>query len=264
MKKIKIFIAIFVLISVFAMGYVLGLKLKTKEKINIEPKFVGLEKNLTLLNKDIEVYKNFDYYLSLLDDEEYEYIEEKITKFSESDEMTNSYGLFILSELFKDEKTKSILTSLKDKVNAVKNRQLTKEEENELFEKNTSCSNLVTEISKGLKASDSKTVLGVTTTTEEKLSFVFYSPTKKACLYVVEKNVRYSDINNWEKGYTTTTKLVYNASTQTLLGSYETFSLYYGDSDSDRKSRSEETTENQRNFQKFILENSNYNIDLLK
>jgi len=262
MKKVRIFIAIFVLISVFAIGYVLGLKSKAKEKINIEPKFVGLEKNLTEISKDTDFYKNLDKYESLLNDNDYEYLKEKTEKIMSNEEDFNNLFIPItMNELFKDEKTKNIIIALRDNVYSVKNKILTKEEENELFEKNTACSNLVSEISKHLINKEETSALSKTTQ-KEKLDFVFYSSKMKACIYSTGHLNRYDNYTDYKRGYTIYNKIIYNGSTQSKINEFRVYSFYNDLSDSE--SRSKEEQNNQRNYYKFILENSNYNIDLLQ
>lgn len=263
-KLIILHLIIFVII-VTAFGLLLTSKEKTlKTGESIDPRFVGLERNLTLMNEDIEFYiDGFQYYLNLLNDEDYEYIEKLGESIFEQEAGPDIFYLFIFNELLKDEKAKNIIMDLKEGVEAVKSRELTKEEEKELFEKNISCSNLVAEISKKLTTSTDETFLGEVTI-EESLDFVFYSPTRKSCLYVVERKKTYWDNNDWKKNYNTIEKIVYDASTQTLLQSYEIYSYYGDDGDLEQKNRREKDKKNKRAFAKFILENSNHNTELLK
>jgi hypothetical protein len=87
------------------MGYVLRLKLKTKKEVNIEPKFIGLEKNLTEISKDTDFYKNLEIYESLLNDNDYEYLKERTEKLMPNEEDFNNFFIpIMMNELFKDEK----------------------------------------------------------------------------------------------------------------------------------------------------------------
>lgn len=267
-KQIIIIIILIAIIIPLAIFFDLD-KIKdifNRENTKIENnKFKDLEKNLGELDKDVEFYKHFDLYLSLSDDKKYNQVKEKIDNFwNESKELENLFMLIVVNELFKDEETKNIVNELKKDVYEYK--KLTKEEENEIFEKNNSCAILITSITEQLsnkyKNTDSKI------TEKEELDFIFYSPKMKTCLYSTEYSYNYIpsflDYKNDYKDYWYSSKIVYNASTNAKINEYKTYYSLDYPLIIDKEESEKETERNKKNYTKFILENSNYNIELLK
>lgn len=128
--------------------------------------------------------------------------------------------------------------------------QLSKLEQDNLFQKDTSCASLAQNIKDDLEKNKLE---------QESFEFIFYSPTLNTCIYSTE--LRTSSGTYSAGNYSSeTSKKVYNANSRTLLNSYRV----YSSKDLDDSAKSELSKNGRREYMKFILENSNYNIELLE
>lgn len=266
MNKNKTYILIISFLAVAGLSFYLGTIFQGDSLLKTtENKFVGLEKNLTEFSEDTDFYRYLDLYTTLSNEEDYQYVKEAVERFEELEEIPDFIILILVNELFKDEKVKTILNNLKDEVYAEIKKELTKEEEDELFEKNTACANLITGITEQLasKYPEENKWSRYTTTKDEEFEFIFYSPTMKNCLYSTKYSYDYSDHDSYKDSYNTNSKRIYNVSSKTQL---EEFTTYYSYNYPylDDEERADETDKNKKGYAKFILENSNYNIDLIK
>jgi len=243
-----------VIVSLFATGIL------TKDKVlsQNQGKFSGLEKNLAEMNKEIDFYKYVDSYMTLLEDKEYDYVNDKFQTLANSDDAQNLIMVILMNEFFKDERVKNDLLSLKDSISQAKKNQ-----NDDAFQKNTACGNLVNDLQNQLKnRSKDETFLSTNREEMEKLDFIFYSPNLNTCLYATEYTYHYTDLKNYDKSWNKTAKKVYDASTNKELKNFTTYYYNYPYLNADEaREASEKDT---RNFTKYILENSNYNIDLIK
>lgn len=207
--------------------------------------FSNLEKNLTELKKDKEFYMSLGQFATLLDAQDYSYFSKVTDEASESgleEKMNEMFVLISVNELFKDEKIKNTVLSLKNKIEDEKNKAPNKDT---FFEKNTACANLTGAINSQLVK-------------DEKLEFIFYSPTKNSCLYATQ----YTFNSYGEEYYTYVEKRIYNGSTHSKI---DTYNVYYYNYPYLSEEEEESRTKNARAaYVKFILENSGYNADLLK
>ena len=158
-----------ILFIIFATGLIVGIvatflmiknnvftgginRISSPEEIKGTDEFSSLEKNLTELSKDTDFYRHTNVYMSLLSDEDFKHIKETTERYEESKEFEYLGMLVILNELFKDEKIKNIITDLKNMVFEKTKKELTKEEQGDLFEKNNACANLITGIKEQLQS----------------------------------------------------------------------------------------------------------------
>jgi len=258
MKKIYILIILFLIVG--SLGFFAG----KNSNGTSENDFANLEKNLTELKKDINFYKKLDLYMALMSENDYKSIKTKIEDSSVSEEFSDFMILFFMNELFEDENIKNTIITLKDEVYGIKNKELTEEQKRDLFEKDTACANLIFGIKEQLaKKYKKNTYSTFSATSKEELEFIFYSPTINACLYSTEFSYNNDNYDDYSKSYYTKDKIIYNASTNTQLKSVATYysSNYPYLSSEERKTTAEK---NEIEYIKFILENSNYNIDLIK
>ena len=196
------------------------------------------------LEQDIEYYRNISGYIYLLDQDTYKKVEELGSTIEEDQELMDHIIMAYTEKLFRTE------PSVQEKLTTVIQDIKTKKTDTDYFEKNTTCASLIPGIQSQLseRASDS--------VADEELEFTFYSPTLDTCIYVTDYSVTdYSDGYNNE-----TSKKVYNANTGTTL---ETFRIY-STKDRDDTNSNERSIKNQRDFVRYILENSNYKMELLE
>jgi hypothetical protein len=155
----------------------------------------------------------------------------------------------------KDNDLKIIIENLKDKVYKETKKEISKEEENEIFEKNNKCAQLITGITEQL----SKKYNNTTSIKEkEELKFVTYSPTLKNCIYVTKYSYNYYSSVDYNDSYNYSSYIIYNASTNVKIDEYKYYHYNYDYlSDEDIKN-------NKKAYKKYILENTNYNVDLLE
>jgi hypothetical protein len=257
-KTLVLIIILLTTALVITLLFAMGILTKDRVVSQSQSKFSGLEKNLTEMNKEIDFYKYVDSYMTLLEDKEYDYVNEKFQTLTNSDDAQNLIMVILMNELFKDERVKNDLISLKNNISQAK-----KDQRNDAFQKNTACGNLVNDLQNQLKnKSKDETFLSTNTEETEKLEFIFYSPNLNTCLYATEYTYHYTDLKNYDKSWNKTAKKVYDASTNKELKDFTTYYYNYPYLNSDEaREASEKDT---RNFTKYILENSNYNIDLIK
>lgn len=262
-KELKIILPLILigfLIVIFIKGVDLPFmenKKTNNEKSDIAQEIKGLEENMIEFYEDIYFYKGMNAYLSLLKEEQFQYIEDLMTQKEKGEKIEDLFVLLVVHEILQDEKAKEIMMTLKSEVQSFQNKELSKEDEQDLFEKNNSCALLVKDIKEQLSNKYRKDTSGgfVSYSTEkEELDFIFYSPTKKACLYSTTYTYDYDD---YPDNYTKTEKKVYNAFTQQKEESFKYYAYKYEHWDD------EDIQKDKRAYIKFILENSNYNADLI-
>lgn len=213
-------------------------------------KFVGLEKELVDMEKDIDFYRNLDKYKYLLNEEDYALLDKELNKAEENKDFENLTIIFYASYLSKQKDIKNLFEKIKNEIN-IKKIKYTKAEEDDFFNKNNACINLSKSLAEKLSS-------------EEKLDVIFYSPNTKSCLYVVRNKYRvegaaYNDF----KSYGYDTLKVYNSTNQAELEQY-IIDYSYNYPNKTEVDTKKETENNKSEFIKYILENSNYNVDLLK
>lgn len=215
------------------------------------------------INEDVEFFRYINVYKSLLPEDKYRIVDERIKKVTEEadkedSKIQNTLILAISDEIKADPATKDILAQLKkDVVNLVKDSKIDKDT---LFSKNTECakltSNIKDELSKKYKSSSF-------VTEKEELNFIFYSPSMNTCLYTTDYSYDYSNYTfGKSESYTKKSDKVYDVSSNKQLGDYPSWYWRY-------PSLSEEEAdsvvkEGQKNYAKFIFENSGYNAKLIK
>jgi hypothetical protein len=256
MKKIMFVVInlIVTIITVVAIIFIYNNYYKKNEVTtqNNNTKFAGLEKELTDLEKDIDFYRNMDNYKYLLSKEELDILDKKIDEAEEDEEFENFAIIFYTSYFSKQKDIKDLFEKLKNEIDT-KKIKYTKTEEDNLFNKNNSCISLTDTLEKKLSK-------------DEELNFIFYSPTTKSCLFVATNKYRYSSgsyMNNNYVSYGYDTLKIYNSDGQSEIGSY--IIAYSSDYPHLSKEKAEAAASaNKASFIKYILENSNYNVDLLK
>ncbi len=211
-------------------------------------KYAGLEKDLVSREKDLEVLKSLDNYKYLLSKEDVSIFDKSSNEFFDSNE---DLAIIVAAHfLFEEPELNNLFEKIKEEI-SLKKVVYTKEEEDDLFNKNNSCIDLSKSLEEKLPS-------------EETLDVIFYSPKTKSCLYVATKKYRieankYNDYSSYGRDIFK----IYNSTNQAELGSYITaYSYDYPD-----KSNSDadiETEKNKANFIKYILESSNYNAGLLE
>ncbi len=231
-------------------------------KKNVASEYSELANNLELLEPDVDFYKNIYNYVNLLDEEEYKKFKTSAGKLDSEENNEDLAGLITLiyvNELNKNNEVKAIIEDLKSQVYENTKKELSKDEENELFEKNNTCAQLITGITEQLK---NKYENELSTTENEELKFITYSPTLKKCVYVTDYSYRYTNISDYTESYNYSSYIIYNATTNTKINDYTYYYYnypYLSDEDEDVKSEN-----NKKAYAKYILENTNYNVDLLK
>lgn len=197
----------------------------------------------TTNDKYEKYYADFGAYTYLLDSTEYDKVQDSISKIGEDKEFEKQITLMAMKLLFdKDPSIRASLEQVMDKVELAKT-------EDKFFEKNTSCAALAPGIKSSLTSKSS--FYGQIT---NEFEYIFYSPTLDTCIYTVHRTEPGDDFTS------THYKDVFNANTQSLIEGYRVNSSEDYDDDSE-ESRSKQGT---RNYIKYILENSNYNVDLLR
>lgn len=207
-------------------------------KINV----VSATGNSTL---DKDFIGNLVAYINLLDNNEYEQYWESISQIDEDQALQEEMSALTLGFLFeKKPELKAMIEELQRKVNDSKT-------EEKYFEQNTACAALVPGINANLETSI-KTFISTET---REIETMFYSPVLETCVYVVNST---TIENNPYK--TIVRKQVYNGNSQSLIQTY----YIYSSDDYENEAQGNRSEDEKRNFVKFILENSNYNVELLK
>lgn len=212
---------------------------------------------------DIEFYKYLNVYKSLLPEDKYKIVDERIKKIAndadkEDSKLQNTIILAMSEEINADQATKDILTQLKkDVADLVKNSKLDKDT---LFSKNTECAKLTSNIKDEL-SKKYKSTLSVTE--KEELNFIFYSPSMNTCLYTTDYSYDYSNYSSGKyESYSQKSDRVYDVSSNKQLGNYPSWYWQYPYLSKDEADKA--VIEGQKSYAKFIFENSGYNAKLLK
>ncbi len=214
-------------------------------------------------NEDVEFFRYINVYKSLLPEDKFKIVSERINKVSgeadkEDSKIQNTLILAISDEIKQDPTTKDILSQLKkDVATLVKNSKIDKDT---LFSKNTECAKLTSNIKDEL----SKKYKNTTYVTEkEELNFIFYSPSLNTCLYTTDYSYDYSNYTfGKSESYTKKSDKIYDVSSNKQLGDYPSWYWEYPSLSKEESDKA--VTEGQKNYAKFIFENSGYNAKLLK
>ncbi|MDO8589978.1 MAG: hypothetical protein Q7R69_01775 [bacterium] len=214
-------------------------------------------------NEDVEFYKYLNVYKSLLPEDKYKIVDERIKKVAEEadkedSKIQNTLILTMSDEIKADPATKDILAQLKkDVADLVKNSKIDKDT---LFSKNTECAKLTSNIKDELSKKYKNTTF---VTEKEELNFIFYSPSMNTCLYTTDYSYDYSNYNNVKSEYyTKKSDKIYDVSSNKQLGDYP--SWYWLDPSLSKEEADKAVTEGQKSYAKYIFENSGYNAKLLK
>lgn len=192
------------------------------------------------LEDDVEYYKYLSGYNYLLNKEDFDSITNKINGMEENQELRDRYILSNVEFLFKE------FPDYKEKISAVIDDVKSKKSDEKYFEKNTACVGLESNIKANFSQYPSN---------NEEYEFIFYSPTFDSCIYVT--NVSYS--SSYGEYVSTETKNIYKAGLDSPIASYQV----YSSDNYENKDKAEESKENVKKFVTYVLENSNYNMELL-
>ena len=188
-------------------------------------------------NKNKEFQEDFFVYSQLLDTENLDIIRKTIDGDEDLEVIEKLISVAIYEVVV--ERNPDFKNKFEDVIKDVNNNR----SEDSYFKENTACSGLKSNIESGLD-------------TSETFDFVFYSPTYDNCLYVTNDSVPV-EAGSYESD---TYKRVYRTDSNNQLKSYRT----YRSGQYDDVSESEKSAEELSKFIKFILENSNYNVDLVR
>ena len=225
--------------------------------------FVGLENSFNKLNKDIEFYKYISVYKSLLSDDKLKIVDDRVDKISKETEEENSkvqnmLVLALINEVMKETGAEKIILELRDKVsNLLLDSKIDKDT---LFSKNTECAKLTSNIKDELLKKFKSTS---TIKEKEELNFMFYSPTLNSCVYTTNYEYDYSNYSlSKSEYYTKSSFRVYDVSSNKQLGDYPSYFYKYPYLSEEEANTA--VKNGQKDYKKFILENSGYNAKLLK
>lgn len=250
-----------ILITVIALETLLlivtGLFLLNLNNKNNQPKKAetGLNTNTSSFNKELSLllsnkdfYKNIGTYHNLLNDNDYKNYTELENKLYDDKDAEDFIGLVTLAYIFEHNPTiKDSFLNLKGELQK-KQTQFTEEQQKNNFEANNKCVQLISDLAEKMGEN-------------EKTEFIFYSEKLNDCIYVTRN--KYITGSGFDKtGYDEF--FVYKSSTQQKMDSYLIgyhYNYTYGGT-ADEKTETERN--NKRKFIKFILENSNYSVDLIK
>ncbi len=185
--------------------------------------------------KETEFYgRNSETYIELLDDKSLQELTDTVDLISKDEDFRIKQTLTFFNAIA--DKNKQLGNKIKELIVLIKNNK----NSDDLFQQNTICSSLIANIKKELN-------------TKEELDFIFFSPKLNTCIKVINSKEDYGSYEsiNYKK--------VYDANTEILKKTYRV------SSDDDYKKPEEKLKSNsgKRNFIKFILENSNFNVKLL-
>jgi len=166
--------------------------------------------------------------------------------------------LALVNEFMSDNETKKAVIELKDRVsNLIKDSRIDKDT---LFTKNTECAKLTSNIKDELAKKYKSTSV---VTEKEELNFIFYSPTLNTCTYTTDYSYNYSNYSSSKNQYyTKDSHRIYDVSSNKQLGDYPSY--YYEYPYLTKEEASIATKNGDRDYKKFVLENSGYNAKLLK
>ena len=212
--------------------------------------FSGIESSLNRLNQDSDFYKHVTSYISLLNDDQYKTVITRYKKIGEEieDQDSKSFKLLLFTmtnEVMNDEESNRLILELKDRVKLLKSE--VKISTSDSFSRSTECASLVG----GIKEQLAK---------DESFEFMFYSPNLNTCVYVTDYSFTSSGLSS--KYYSESKYKVYNASTNALLKTFPHYYYQYPYLSKDEADASAEKGE--KDFVKFVLENSGYNAELIK
>lgn len=209
-----------------------------------------ISSSYTLGRAHSETIENWDFYKHfpiILEATDPEFVEELEKQF-EDEEDGSFMQLMYASLLFEANQTEPLRDAIKKRFTDYQEgrRTLSGLDSNELFQKNTACSNLAADITKGLKE-------------KEEFEFIFYSPVLNECVYSISKTT------DATKGYRDF-KVLFSGTTRKEIGSYLAYVSYNYEDILGRKRDEQEgqvKTDKQK-YLDFVLTNSLYNFDLLK
>jgi hypothetical protein len=200
-----------------------------------------------------DFYRNADVYINLLSDDDFDYFSKYMEDYTSTDEYNSLLMKFIINEISsKDERIKNMMSALEESISKETKKDLTKEEKDKLFEKSNTCASLINGIKEQLSKKSQK----------ETLDFIFYSPTNNGCLYSTTQEYNYKGFT-YDDSYSTSSKVVYNASNNTQLESYITYYSYNYPYLSANEVMDQEN-KNRKKYNEYILKNSNYDTTLIK
>ncbi len=195
---------------------------------------------------DDDFFENSSAYTNLLSEDDFAKFQSKIEDIENSEEINKEIQKMNFTYIVnKDSDLKDLLVKANQEVT-------TKKKDGAYFEQSATCANLTSGIKANIKEEDGTYAYGIT---NRKFEYMFYSPTLDTCIYTVNKT-QYPG-SSFEG---TTYKEVYNANSQTLINTYK----IYGYNDSKSESEAKKSQAEKRLYIKYILENSNYNVDLLR
>jgi len=221
-----------VIVSLFV-GFSLSMFLGGDSSVSISPN------NKTKIENDYEYYKYVSGYKYLLNTEEEKRFDELIENIDD-DELVKKLAISYMDVLFKES------GEVKEIIDGVINEVKENKKDIDYFDKNTSCVSLESSIKDSISSDDS-------------LEFIFYSPSYDSCLYVVSNSYKKnpSDIYSYSYIYE---KDIYKAGSSQPI---KTFRVY-GSDDYDDEFENNKSKKGVKEFVNFVLENSNYNMELLE
>ena len=196
------------------------------------------ESNLSVGGQKIEDSSDILAYFYLLDSDNYSRLMEMSSKIEEKKDLDNLVLGVYINYVFSQD------PALEKSLNAVMKEVSTKKQNISYFDKDTSCAALTSNIKNGLKSN-------------EDLETIFYSPTLDSCLYVITQSNEGSSYNNY---VSEVYKKIYKSTSNSAIESYKVYSSDRYKNDISEK----ESDSGARNLVRYILENSNYNVDVLQ
>lgn len=228
-----------------------------------EVAILGIENNIADLNKDIEFYKYLGIYASLLPDDKFKIVDDRINKVSEEidredSKIQNIMILTTISEIMNESGSKDVIFELKDTISEL--LKDSKMDKDTLFTKNTECAKLSSNIKNDLTKKYKDTSF---TKEKEELNFIFYSPTLNTCIYTTNYDYNYSSyLNGKSEYYSKNSHRIYDISSDKQLGDYPSF--YYEYPYLTKEQADMSVKNGNKDYKKFVLKNSGYNAKLLK
>ena len=206
---------------------------QAKDVVNSKS-FHGLEEQLNIFNENKGFYNNFRYYINLLDEEQFDYLNDAIADSEKGMERIRQINWFVnLYDLFRDEQVAEIIYSLEDDIE--KNKSNSSEYENGQY----SCEKYVEE--RKIK-------------TTKPIKFVYYDMTLEKCAYVSYGEEVVDDIPGNTMNFLYISNLVDNTEID-KFGVKNDALVRYGDYEQIERIE-------KRRFIKYILQSTDYNVDL--
>ena len=209
---------------------------------------LSIESRYTLNDAYTETVENWHFYKQLpiiLELVDPEFTEELEKQFENEEEGAQSISAVLLFELNKNENLRNAMQKRFADYQDGKEK-MSKLDLSDLFQKNNACSNLASDIEKGLKE-------------KEEFEFIFYSPVLNECIYSISRT---KDANKGYKDY----KVLFSGTTRKELDDYLVYISYnYKDIlGGKRDSLKEQVKTEKKKYLDFVLTNSLYNFDLLE